>query len=535
MAVLVNPPCVLFEDDHLLVVNKPPGWNTHSPAPYAGEGIYEWLKNREPRWSKLAIIHRLDKETSGLLVFSKTPEANRSLTQQFTERQVRKEYVLESLNAPPKSKMLVRSNLKRAGERYVSQSGAASGETAVTEFELIKNDPPVFTLVARPLTGRTHQIRVHASENGFPIRGDGLYGGIGVGRVCLHAARLEFRHPATGKSVVFENQPNFEAETSAQLRAAIILPEETNAFRILHGAIQVDRFGDFLLAQAPGNISPDERFYLQSLHARGAYHKTTTPHIRGQAIEEARPRLVVGSPAEGPFTIRENGVLYEINFDEGYSVGIFLDQRDNRRRLLTNYIAPDFSVFQDGNKVGPAVPSAPLQGAEVLNTFAYTCAFSVCAALSGARVTSLDLSKKYLDWGRRNFQLNNLDPAKHDFIYGDVFDWLKRLAKKKRAFDVVLLDPPTFSKSKQSGLFRAEHDYPRLVTDALKVLKPGGVLFASSNAARWEPENFVRQIHEAIAKSDRKILSKHYVPQPPDFPISKTEPAYLKTLWLQIA
>src|SRR4051812_365190 len=194
MAILVNPPCVVFEDDHLLVVNKPPGWNTHSPAPYAGEGIYEWLKNREPRWSKLAIIHRLDKETSGLLVFSKTPEANRSLTQQFTDRHVRKEYILQSFNAPPKSKMLVRSNLKRAGERYVSQSGASSGETAVTEFELIKSDRSLFTLVARPLTGRTHQIRVHASENGFPIRGDALYGGIGVGRVCLHAARLEFRH-----------------------------------------------------------------------------------------------------------------------------------------------------------------------------------------------------------------------------------------------------------------------------------------------------------------------------------------------------
>jgi 23S rRNA-/tRNA-specific pseudouridylate synthase len=57
-------PCVIFEDDHLLVVNKPPGLNTHAPSPYAGEGIYEWLKHREPRWAALAIVHRLDKETS---------------------------------------------------------------------------------------------------------------------------------------------------------------------------------------------------------------------------------------------------------------------------------------------------------------------------------------------------------------------------------------------------------------------------------------------------------------------------------------
>ena len=81
-------PCVIFEDEHLLVVNKPAGWNTHAPSPFAGEGIYDWLKNREPRWASLAIIHRLDKETSGVLIFGKTPLANRSLTEQFTQRHV---------------------------------------------------------------------------------------------------------------------------------------------------------------------------------------------------------------------------------------------------------------------------------------------------------------------------------------------------------------------------------------------------------------------------------------------------------------
>src|SRR5271163_3846830 len=87
-------PCVIFEDEHLLVVNKPAGWNTHAPAPYAGEGIYDWLRHREPRFATLAILHRLDKETSGVLVFGKTPLANRSLTEQFTDRRVRKKYLL---------------------------------------------------------------------------------------------------------------------------------------------------------------------------------------------------------------------------------------------------------------------------------------------------------------------------------------------------------------------------------------------------------------------------------------------------------
>jgi 23S rRNA (cytosine1962-C5)-methyltransferase len=171
----------------------------------------------------------------------------------------------------------------------------------------------------------------------------------------------------------------------------------------------------------------------------------------------------------------------------------------------------------------------------VLNTFAYTCGFSVCAARSGARATSLDLSKKYLEWGRRNFALNGIDPAQHDFIFGDTFDWLRRLAKKRRAFDVVLLDPPTFSQSRESGVFRVEKDYGRLVTAALGVLKPGGVLFASTNAADWAPAEFLQGIEQACHGAKRKILQRHYVPQPPDFPISRREPAYLKTVWLRVA
>lgn len=507
MAILVSLNCVVFEDELLLVVNKPPGWNTHSPTPYAGEGIYEWLKSREPRWAKLAIIHRLDKETSGLLVFSKTTEGNRSLTQQFTEGKVRKEYVLQCTRAPAKQKFVARSKLTRAGDRYVS---SPTGTNAETEFEVIDER----TVIARPRTGRTHQIRVHASENGFPIRGDSLYAGEPFRRVCLHAQRIEFTHPATGQRLEFETTPNFDAMPRDVLRNAMIVPEETDAYRL---DFNVDRFGDYVLIQTPEAPTSVE------WNARGVYHKATTPHVRGKSAEETSPRLIAGAAADGPFTIRENAVRYEINFNEGYSVGIFLDQRDNRRRLLTNYIAPDFSVHQGG-----------LKGAEVLNTFAYTCAFSVCAALAGARATSLDLSKKYLDWGRRNFQLNGLKPEDHDFIYGDVFDWLKRLGKKSRLFDIVLLDPPTFSKSKESGLFRADENYPRLVGDALKVLKPGGLLFASSNAARWAPDDFVRDVREAVAKTGRKILREHYAPQPPDFPISKQQPAYLKTMWMRI-
>jgi len=196
---------------------------------------------------------------------------------------------------------------------------------------------------------------------------------------------------------------------------------------------------------------------------------------------------------------------------------------------LTGHVAAGFPLLQS-----PPQLAIGNRRWAVLNTFAYTCGFSVCAAKAGARTTSLDLSKKWLDWGQRNFALNRLDPARHEFIYGDALDWLRRLGKKQRRFDVILLDPPTFSQSKASGVFRAEQDYGRLVTAALPLLRSGGVLFASTNAADWPPEEFLAGVEAAIHAANRKVLQRHYVPQPPDFPISRAEPAYLKTVWLRV-
>jgi 23S rRNA (cytosine1962-C5)-methyltransferase len=526
------PPCVLHEDEHLLVVNKPAGWNTHAPAPYAGEGIYDWLKHREPRWANLAIIHRLDKETSGVLVFGKTALANRSLTEQFAGREVRKQYQLLTDREPQELELIAKSKIIRAGERYVS---GAHGEEAVTRFgapaSAASPNPlkvGLRTLAAEPFTGRTHQIRVHAAEHGFPILGDTLYGGTPFARVCLHAAELHFRHPATGLQVTFTAPVDFAADSRATLRSAVIEPELTDAFRVIHGASDswpgwyVEQLGLTRLAQSEAMLSAEQRQWLESLGGSG-YQKILSRQVRRATPAETSPQLVCGPAAPERFVICENGAKFELSFAEGYSVGLFLDQRDNRRRFLTGHIAADFSLkTQDPRH-------------EVLNTFAYTCGFSVCAALGGARTTSLDLSKKYLEWGKRNFALNGLDPAQHDFIYGDTFDWLRRLAKKGRVFDVVVLDPPTFSQSKESGVFRAEKDYGKLVAAAVAVLKPSGVLLASTNAAEFLPERFLEQLSAAVRGLGRSILQQHYVPQPPDFPISRNEPAYLKTVWLRVA
>jgi 23S rRNA (cytosine1962-C5)-methyltransferase len=539
--------CVIFEDEHLLVVNKPAGMNTHAPSPYAGEGIYDWLRHREPRWAKLAIIHRLDKETSGVMVFGKSPLANRSLTEQFTNRQVHKKYLLLTDRAMKQNEFVAKSKIVRAGERYVS---GAQGELAETRFKkagadvssLILNskslEPHVGSyevVEAEPLTGRTHQIRVHASENGFPILGDTLYGGSAYSRVCLHAAEIDFKHPATDELLTFSAPANFAGDSRAGLRAAVIDSDETNAFRIINGASDgwpgwyVEQLGNFALSQseAPLTQAQRERLIQCRPDVHGAYHKILSRHVRGASTTESSPQHVFGETAPERFTIRENGIQFELSFNEGYSVGLFLDQRDNRRRLLTRHIASGFPLLPPTLDPRPSTP-------ELLNVFAYTCGFSVCAAKTGMRTTSLDLSKKYLEWGRRNFALNDIDPAEHDFIFGDAFDWMRRLAKKGRAFDVIVLDPPSFSQSKEHGAFRVEKNYGELVTAALPLLNPEGVLLASTNAAEWPPEKFLAVVEQSVSAAKRKILKQHYAPQPPDFPVSRAEPAYLKTVWMKI-
>jgi 23S rRNA (cytosine1962-C5)-methyltransferase len=352
------------------------------------------------------------------------------------------------------------------------------------------------------------------------------------------------RHRATGEPMTFESAHGWSeemllnddigrADARLSLRQAVVNAESSDAYRLVHGAsdgwagFYVDRLGDFLLAQSDLGLGPHElgrlQFLARRVGCRGIYHKKLTRNVRGATQSDSSPQWVFGDRARERFGVRENGLGFELSFSEGYSVGLFLDQRDNRRRWVVNHVAAGFPLFEGG-----------IVGRQVLNTFAYTCGFSLAAARAGAITTSLDLSKKYLDWGKQNFHLNGLDPEQHQFIYGDAFDWMRRLAKKRRAFDGIILDPPTFSHSKDSGAWQAEKHYQLLITTALPLLKTGGVLLACTNASRIDPEEFVTTVKAAVGASKRKVIQEHFCTQPPDFPVTREEPAHLKTVWLRI-
>ena len=205
---------ILEEDDEFLVLNKPSGMPVHAGTG-AKLGVIEALRQLFPQWPGLELVHRLDKGTSGCLLFAKTGKARRLLMNAFREHEVRKTYhAIVAGNWPARIKRVDAALLRqpeRGGERRVEID--EDGKEASTEFSILQPLQHATLIEARPLTGRTHQIRVHAAWVGCALVGDDKYAdasqarlqqAAGNKRLFLHAAKLQFPHPATGVMVTVE-------------------------------------------------------------------------------------------------------------------------------------------------------------------------------------------------------------------------------------------------------------------------------------------------------------------------------------------
>jgi 23S rRNA pseudouridine1911/1915/1917 synthase len=202
---------IVYEDEHLIVVDKPAGVVTHPAPGHHGMTLAEALPEGT------GIVHRLDRDTSGLMVVSRTDEAREALQALIKAREVTREYTALVEGHPDAESGTIDAPIGRdRGNRTVMSTRTDRARQAVTHFEVVERLPRTTLLRIRLETGRTHQIRAHLAAIGHPVVGDPQYGGgasgrrIGLERQFLHSSKLMFRHPVSGEWVRCESKPPVE-------------------------------------------------------------------------------------------------------------------------------------------------------------------------------------------------------------------------------------------------------------------------------------------------------------------------------------
>jgi 23S rRNA (cytosine1962-C5)-methyltransferase len=539
---------IVYRDQDLLVIDKPEGISCQAADPERPDDVVTRIR-RHLGGAYLGVHQRLDQATSGVLVYARRREANASLAAQFEGRKVRKTYLAAVTGWP------------RARDRATLQ-GPVEGKKAVTRVTAVARSGDRALLELELESGRTHQARVQLAKAEAPVAGDTLYGGARAPRLLLHARAIELVHPGTGRLVRFavEPPPEFDAwlargdpgegvyDDDHALERALARAvrrrwglgrsqdgaRATTAFRLANEEgdglprLAIDAYGDWLVAHLVGEDGPwadpvrRERV-LDKVHALGfdgVYLKVRPKHASlrtrepADRLAELTPPLPVrGAAAPSEITVLEEGVPLRARLGDGLSTGLFLDQRNNRLRIR--------------------VASA---GKSIANLFAYSCAFTVVAALGGARRTvSVDASATALERGRANLEASGVCPSSdHRFVVDDAFKWMNRASRQGERFDVIVLDPPSYSTTKQSR-FVAVDDYVSLASAAILLLSPGGHLLACTNLRAISGARFRRMLFDAGRAAKRPIKQVKDLPMASDFPVAPHEEGHMKSAWVTFA
>ncbi|GGA75589.1 class I SAM-dependent rRNA methyltransferase [Ornithinibacillus halotolerans] len=309
--------------------------------------------------------------------------------------------------------------------------------------------------------------------------------------------------------------------TAINRREPFFADKETTAFRIFNGegdgigGITIDYFDGFYLINwySKGIYhfkQPIIEALQESVDFKGIYQKKRFD-VKGQYVED--DDFVMGERGEFPIIVKENGVNFAVYLNEGAMVGVFLDQREVRKTIRDKYAS----------------------GKNMLNTFSYTGAFSVFAALGGAtRTTSVDLANRSKPKTIEQFSLNGIDYEAQDIIVEDVFQYFKYAGRKNLKFDLVVLDPPSFARSKKL-VFSAEKDYTKLLKETIAITEDQGVIVASTNSSAFGMGKFKGFIKKAFEETNTqyKILEEFSLPE--DFRTIREykEGNYLKVVFVK--
>ncbi|TMW72067.1 class I SAM-dependent rRNA methyltransferase [Alteribacter natronophilus] len=365
--------------------------------------------------------------------------------------------------------------------------------------------------LATPVSGEEGTVLTLRDEAGGWI-GRGYYGKQNKGYGWV----LTQDEDETVDSHFFQNR----FDLAFQKRKGLFENPDTTAFRLFNGegdgigGLTIDNYDGYLLLQwySEGIYSFRDEVVegLRNVASfKGIYEKKRFKS-GGKYIDD--DDFVTGERGEFPLLVKENGLSFAVYLNEGAMTGVFLDQRHVRQSIREKYS----------------------EGRTVLNTFSYTGAFSVSAADGGAsETTSVDLANRSYEKTIEQFAVNGLDYEAHNIVVQDVFDYFNYAEKKELAFDTVILDPPSFARSKKKT-FSADKDYKNLLKQAIAVTEKGGVIVASTNAAKVPMKKFKGFIEKAFKETGGRysILEEHSLPE--DFAVHPAFPEgdYLKVLFI---
>ncbi|MEC0250311.1 class I SAM-dependent rRNA methyltransferase [Bacillus halotolerans] len=309
---------------------------------------------------------------------------------------------------------------------------------------------------------------------------------------------------------------------AVQARTNLFAAPDTTAFRLFNGegdgigGVTVDYYDGYLLLQwYSKGIYTFKETLIAALDELDIEYKAIYEKKRfdtaGQYVED--DDFVKGERGEFPIIIQENGIQYAVDLNEGAMTGIFLDQRHVRKAIRDRYAS----------------------GKNVLNTFSYTGAFSVAAALGGAeKTTSVDVANRSLAKTIEQFSVNKLDYEAHDIKVMDVFKYFSYAAKKDLRFDLIVLDPPSFARTKKRT-FSAAKDYKNLLKETIAITADKGIIVASTNSSAFGMKKFKGFIDAAFKEANERYTIIEEFTLPEDFKTMSAYPEgnYLKVVFLQ--
>lgn len=496
-----------------IFIDKISGINTHSPE-FGQRGCVEVYEDELDR--KLYVVHRLDKATSGALVFATSPEMATEITQLFEQHKVGKRYLFLTDHKIERREFTYESFIVKEKNTFVSRTTEAPN--AKTTFKWQKKIGAYDLWEAIPHSGKPHQIRLHAEANGIAILGDQEHGGTSYFRLCLHSLSLSFE--LRGQKVSFETQlPAWAQDIDPSLTEELMLAEalhrrermynfsvlKEESLRVSHRDIdsyRIDQYGEYFWVYWYKESDPTVQDLLRFEKIAKRYDKKILIRKMLNRGEDPNAEILwnIGATTTS-WTAKENGVTYELRSDTGLSPGLFLDQRENRLWVRDH-----------------------AQDRRVLNLFSYTSGFSVVSALAGAQeVCTVDVSQNFIEWSKRNFTLNGLNPEQenHEFWVQDCLLFLKGTIRRKRKFGLIICDPPSFGRSK-SGVFSISKNFDELMIHCMYCLEKNGLLLFCTNYEKWNTGD----LHLRLAKLKREFSFTilNAPPQGLDFELPGEEP-----------